>query len=175
MQMLDAGGLPALTDHERARDDDNPKGYFELEAVKRTAKDPSWLDEAQGRVTKMVHLLLYDLPADRSYRVVFMRRDLREVVRSQSVMLARRGTEGANLTDEQLTKAFEGQLQRAEAWLAEQPNFEVLEVDYNCLIADPAPVAAEVNRFFGGGLDVESMRGIVDPALYRQRIAATGR
>src|SRR5262245_31251584 len=50
MQMLDAGGLPALTDSIRAQDDDNPRGYFELEAVKRTRNDPSWLDEARGRV-----------------------------------------------------------------------------------------------------------------------------
>ncbi len=43
----------------------------------------------------MVHLLLYDLPADRTYRVIFMRRKLEEVVRSRGRMLERRGTRGA--------------------------------------------------------------------------------
>jgi hypothetical protein len=85
MQMIHAGGIPALTDKVRASDEDNPKGYFELEAVKRTKKDDSWLAEAAGRVVKMVHLLLYDLPVNHQYRVVFMRRELREVVRSQGV------------------------------------------------------------------------------------------
>jgi len=102
MQMLEAGGVPALTDHVRARDDDNPRGYFELEAVKRTKRDSSWLEAASGRAVKMVHLLLYDLPADRDYQVIFMRRKLEEVVRSQGRMLERRGTSGADLSDEQL-------------------------------------------------------------------------
>ena len=173
MQMIDAGGLPALTDRVRTSDQDNPRGYFELEAVKRTRADGSWLAEAHGRVVKMVHLLLYDLPPEGSYRVIFMRRELGEVVRSQSVMLKRRGTAGASLTDEQLVKAYEGQLAKIESWLQEQPNFTVHVVSYNDLMADPAPAAAAVNAFLGGGLDVTAMLKHVDPALYRQR-QATG-
>jgi hypothetical protein len=34
MQMLVAGGMPILTDRFREADEDNPKGYFELESVK---------------------------------------------------------------------------------------------------------------------------------------------
>ncbi len=169
MQMIDAGGLPALTDRLRTRDQDNPRGYFELEAVKRTKIDDSWLREASGRVVKMVHLLLYDLPPDRSYRVIFMRRELGEVVRSQAVMLQRRGTAGASLTDEQLVKAYEGQLAKIESWLQEQPNFTVNVVSYNDMMADPTPAAAAVNQFLGGGLDVAAMLGNIDPSLYRQR------
>jgi hypothetical protein len=169
MQMLEAGGLKVLTDNVRAGDEDNPRGYFELEAVKRTKQDPSWLDRAADRVVKMVHVLLYDLPPDRSYRVLFMKRDLREVVRSQGVMLRRRGTQGANLTDEQLISAYEGQLAKIESWLADQPCFEVLYISYNDLMADPARAAADANRFLGGGLDEEQMISHVDPALYRQR------
>jgi len=169
MQMLDAGGLKALTDNVRAGDEDNPRGYFELEAVKRTREDLSWLDQAAGRAVKMVHVLLYDLPPDRSYRVLFVKRDLREVVRSQEVMLRRRGAEGANLTDEQLISAYERQLAKIERWLAGQPSFQVLHVSYNDLMADPARAAAAINRFLGGSLDEEQMLGHVDPALYRQR------
>ena len=172
MQMIDAGGLPAITDRVRASDDDNPRGYFELEAVKRTRTDNSWLQQTPGRVVKIVHLLLYDLPADRSYQVVFMRRELGEVVRSQAVMLRRRGTRGASLTDEQLIKAYEGQLATIERWLAEQPNFRVHFVSYNDLMADPAPAAAAVNAFLGGGLNVATMQRSIDPSLYRQRQAA---
>ncbi len=112
MQMLEAGGVPALTDHVRARDDDNPRGYFELEAVKRTKRDSAWLAASAGRAVKMVHLLLYDLPAERAYRVIFMRRNLEEVVRSQGRMLKRRGTRGAELSDEQLIMAYEDQLRK---------------------------------------------------------------
>lgn len=171
MQMIHGGGLPVLTDKVRAGDEDNPRGYFELEAVKKTKKDPSWLDETPGRVVKMVHLLLYDLPGDRSYRVVFMTRLLREVVRSQGVMLQRRGTTGADLTPEQLIKAYEGQLARIRQWLDEQPNFQVHYTSYNDLMADPPASAAAVNAFLGGGLDVDGMLRNVDPKLYRQRQA----
>ncbi len=172
MQMIHGGGLPALTDKVRAGDEDNPRGYYELEAVKKTKQDPSWLDETPGRVVKMVHLLLYDLPGDRSYRVVFMTRLLREVVRSQGVMLQRRGTTGADLTPEQLIKAYEGQLARIQRWLDEQPNFQVHYTSYNDLMADPSSAAAAVNDFLGGGLDVDAMLSNVDPKLYRQRQAS---
>jgi hypothetical protein len=50
MRMIQAAGIPALTDHLRAADEDNPHGYFELEAVKRTRQDPSWLSQAGGKV-----------------------------------------------------------------------------------------------------------------------------
>ncbi len=171
MQMIHSGGLPALTDKVRAGDEDNPRGYFELEAVKKTKKDPSWLDETPGRVVKMVHLLLYDLPGDRSYRVVFMTRHLREVVRSQGVMLRRRGTTGADLTPEQLITAYKGQLARIRQWLDEQANFQVHYTSYNDLMADPSASVAAVNAFLGGGLDVDAMLRNVDPKLYRQRQA----
>ncbi len=172
MQMLRAGGIDALTDQVRASDEDNPKGYFEFEAVKRTKKDDSWLAEAGGRVVKMVHLLLYDLPDDRQYRVVFMRRDLREVVRSQGVMLERRGTDGARLTDDQLIRAYERQLAKIERWLDEQPNFQVHFVSYNELISDPSPAVEAIHAFLGSGLDAKPMAACVDPTLYRQRQGA---
>ncbi len=169
MQMLDAGGLPAMTDGVRADDDDNPRGYFELEAVKRTRTDASWLDQADGRVVKMVHLLLYDLPDGRRYRVVFMTRNLEEVVRSQAVMLERRGTMGAGLTDDQLIRAYQGQLDKIDRWLAAREDFEVLRVSYNSLMTDPPAMVASVNRFLGGGLDERAMLASVDGNLYRQR------
>ena len=80
MQMIVAGGIPALTDGQRTADDDNPRGYYEFERVKSLRADKAWLDLAQGKVVKVIHLLRPELPADRPYRVVFMERDLREVV-----------------------------------------------------------------------------------------------
>ena len=169
MQMLAAGGLPPLTDGQRTADADNPRGYFELEAVKRTKEDPSWLDDAPGKVVKMVHLLLRDLPADRFYRVIFMKRRLEEVVRSQQAMLDRTGKTGAQMPPDKLIAAFESQYRRIEAWLAGQDNFEVIYIDYNELIADPAPSIGALSAFLGGDLDEAAMRSAVDASLYRQR------
>lgn len=169
MQMLSAGGIPPLTDEIRAADEDNPRGYLEFERVKQIKQDKSWLDEAAGRAVKMVHLLLYDLPQDRPYRVVFMRRNLDEVLASQRKMLTRQGKAGAQLPKEQLRKIFEDQVRKVTSWLTTQPNVKSIEVTYHELIADPRGHAARLNEFLGGGLDVDAMVGAVDPALYRNR------
>jgi hypothetical protein len=169
MQMLAAGGIPPLTDNLRAPDSDNPRGYYEFEPVKKTKEDASWLRLAEGKVVKMVHLLLYDLPPDRSYRIIFMKRDLKEVVSSQSVMLKRLGKKGANLSEGQLMDVYQEQLRQIEAWLLERPSFNVLMVNYNELIQKPEPVVAAINQFVGGGLDAGAMKKAVDSSLYRQR------
>src|ERR1700757_2956947 len=83
MQMLDQGGVEVVTDHVRTADTDNPRGYYEYEQVKKIKQDTSWLPATRGKAFKMVSQLLYDLPAGERYRVVFMERDLDEVLVSQ--------------------------------------------------------------------------------------------
>jgi hypothetical protein len=169
MQMIDRGGIPALKDDIRVADEDNPKGYYEFEPVKKTKEDPAWLERAGGRVVKMVYRLLYDLPAKYNYRVIYMRRKLEEVIASQNVMLDRSGKEGGGLPNEKLLTVFRAEIDKSNRWLAEQANFKVLYVNYNEMIADPAPQIARINEFLGGGLDVKTMTATVDPALYRQK------
>jgi LPS sulfotransferase NodH len=169
MQMLSAGGIPALTDQVRAADEDNPRGYLEFERVKQIRQDKSWLNDATGKVVKMVHLLLYDLPQDRPYRVVFMRRNLDEVLASQRKMLARQGKAGAQIPEDQLRKVFEDQVQRVTSWIKSQPNMKSIEVTYHELIADPRGHAARLNDFLGGELNLDAMVAAVDPNLYRNR------
>ena len=169
MQMIHAGGVPAVTDGQRTSDDDNPRGYFEFERVKQLKTDKAWLADAGGKVVKVIHLLLAELPDDRPYRVVFMRRDLREVVKSQSTMLSRSGRAGGGLPPERLMAIYDQQLKAVEAWLAARPNFSRLDVPYADLVADPTTGAATINRFLGGTLDEAAMRAAVDPALHRNR------
>ena len=169
MRMIDAGGVPALIDNIREADEDNPRGYYEFEPVKKTKQDPSWLESAGGKVVKMVHLLLLDLPTDRDYRVVFMKRDLDEVVRSQDIMLDRSGKGGGGLSGDRIKQIFETQLGKVGAYLEQHGNFRVLYVNYNQAIADPSGTVRDVNEFLGGRLDTQAMRQVVEPALYRQR------
>ncbi len=93
MQMLAAGGLDIMTDQVRAADDDNLAGYYELEAVKRTREEASWLQDAPGKAVKVIYRLLEYLPDDYHYQVLFMQRPLEEVIASQQLMLQRRGAE----------------------------------------------------------------------------------
>jgi hypothetical protein len=176
MQMVVAGGVPPVTDGLRAADADNPRGYFEFERVKQLRNDRAWLDGAEGKVVKVIHLLLTELPDDRPYRVVFMQRELGEVVRSQATMLARSGRAGGQLAPERLMAVYAQQLAAVDAWLAARPNFQVLKVPYAQMVADPATHAAAVNRFLGGTLDETGMRAAVDPSLHRNRTdGAAGR
>ncbi len=172
MRILAAGGLPPLVDHVRAADIDNPHGYFEYEPVKSTREDPAWLDQADGCVVKMVYKLLYDLPVDRPYQVVFMQRALKEVIASQNAMLARRGQPAPDVSApavHALVGAFAAEIARFKAWVKPQPQFRVHYVNYNNLLSEPAPVLAALNAFLGGGLDPAALATAIDPALYRQR------
>ncbi|HZZ44191.1 MAG TPA: hypothetical protein VFE58_14750 [Tepidisphaeraceae bacterium] len=168
MQMLAAGGMEMLTDGKRGADVDNPAGYFELEAVKGLATDARFLEEAGGKGVKIVHALLGYLPRGREYRVIFMRRDLDEVLASQRKMLDRAGKAGAALSEEQLKGIYASQIQQALRGLGER-GIEVLEVDYGALISDAAGVARGVNEFLRGKLDERAMAGAVKSGLYRNR------
>jgi hypothetical protein len=171
MQMLAAGGIAPLTDSLRQPDESNPRGYFELEAVKKLRSDRSWLHEAPGKAVKIIHLLLRELPTDGSfqYRVLLMQRPMSEVLSSQRAMLARQGKASAD--DAMLTKVYGAQMAEAERWLAEHAVFAVLPVSHGRLLQQPPLVAGEVNDFLGGQLDTAAMAAAVDPSLHRQRSA----
>lgn len=170
MRMLSAGGLQVMTDEQRASDDDNPLGYFELEAVKRLDQDNAWFGDATGKVVKVIHMLLPHLPADCPCRVVFMDRDLHEVIASQAVMLERRGQEGAAVKPEVLAGIFERQIAKTRDVLSARADTEVLRVSYADTVADPGPTAEALCSFLQPpALDAEAMRAAVDPTLYRQR------
>jgi hypothetical protein len=172
MRMLAAAGVPPLTDGLRTADEDNPNGYFELEAVKRTKADASWVAGAHGKAVKMVHLLLGDLPpaAGWLYRVIVMRRDLDEVVASQAKMLARTGKKGGGMTPEALKRVFATQLESVDRAVRGRADMRRLEVSYNAVVGDPGGAGASVADFLGLGPDAGAMMAAgVDPALYRNR------
>ena len=178
MKMLQAGGMSLVVDHVREADEDNPKGYFEDERVKDLAEmvDTSWLRNARGHVIKVVSSLLQYLPADNFYKVVFMRRNLHEVLASQAKMLDRRG-ESNDADDSAMLAMFENHLEKVEFQLRFRDHFDTLYVHYTDVLADPEREAARINEFLGGGLDERKMVEAVDPNLYRNRYggdAATG-
>jgi hypothetical protein len=170
--VLDQGGLPVMTDDIREPDEDNPRGYFEFERVKELDKgDQDWLGDAQGKVIKVISALLEHLPREYSYRVIFMERQMDEVLASQRKMLARRGEPTDRVDDQEMARLFAKHLEKVRAWLAEQRNFAVLYVDYSQMMADPTPYVRQVNQFLGNTLDESAMGRAIDPALYRNRAA----
>ncbi len=170
MKMLEAGGLDVYVDDMRSPDDDNPEGYYEFERVKQLDKgDTDWVQDARGQVVKVISALLAYLPPKCEYKVIFMHRNIQEVLASQQKMLDRREEAGGSLSDEEMAELYRKHLAQVDDWLKQQPNFSVLEVDYNQLLADPAPQTDLVNRFLGGTLNSEGMMAVVNPTLYRNR------
>lgn len=169
MQILDAGGLEALTDRVRAADEGNPRGYFELEAVKETRNDASWVNGASGKCVKVIFLLLSALPPGHHYKVIFMRRNVTSVVASQQALLARMGKAASGLPPDKLAQVYVAEVDKISLWITEQTNIDVLWVDYEAVIEGAEDVVAEVAEFLGGGFNLDAMRSAVDPQLRHHR------
>ena len=169
MRMLEAGGIPALTDNIRQPDPHNPHGYFEYEPVKRLATGSTWMRSARGKAVKIIYPLLRHLPPEFEYRVIFMDRDLREVFDSQREMLAARGDPAAAQPEKRIIQTLADEVRAVKEWLAARPSTAMLTVPYAELVTDPAKWSAEISRFLPEGLLVNAMAVIADPVLYHQR------
>lgn len=169
MRMLEAGGLEVLTDHVRTPDQDNPGGYHEFERVKQIESDQSWLEDARGKAVKIMSHLLFHLPPDYGYSVVFMRRKMDELLASRRKMMERQGEPLEQISDPRMSQVFQNHLETVGVWLDRQPNVDVTYVSYNEILEGALAQANAVNRFIAEDGNVAAMADVVDPALYRQR------
>lgn len=170
MMMLKEAGIELLTDHARKADEDNPKGYYELERVKKLKDgDTAWLEGASGKAVKVISALLPSLPNKYAYKVIFMRRDMAEILASQHKMLINRGEDPKKIDDEEIGASFEKHLAKTIEWLGNQPNFTTLFVNYNLLLTEPAPQVAKIGQFLGDDVDSDRMIAAIDLKLHRQK------
>ena len=167
MQMLQSGGIEIVTDQIREADTDNPRGYMEYETVKDLNKDKSWLPAIRGKAVKIISMLLFELPPTERYRIIFMDRDMDEVLASQEAMLKRLNRPGA--PRDKMADAFGVHLDNLDEWLRKRPNMSVLKVSYKNLVSQPEAEAQRVAEFLGRSLDITKMKAAVDPKLYRNR------
>jgi hypothetical protein len=175
MQMLAAGGLQVLTDGERQADADNPRGYYEWERIKLLPQQPSCMQEAEGKLVKVISQLLFALPSAHNYKIIFMQRPLAEVVASQSEMIRRRGTTGAASAPAALIAGLQAHLNQVKAWLRNETNISVYRVEHHEVLQDPLQVSESIQEFLECPLDVPAMSRQIDESLYRQRTAGIPR
>ena len=170
MQMLEAGGLGVATDGIRKPGEDNPKGYYEYERVKELDKglDQSWLREFRGKAIKIISFLLKDLPDTNNYKVVFMRRNIHEVLASQAKMLDNRG-EANETSDEKMLEMYKDHLWKVDYMMKHRPRFQLLNVDYKDVVENPHQQTQRIGAFLGDYVDIEKMATAVDEKLYRNR------
>lgn len=170
MQLLQAGGMELMHDGKREADDDNLEGYWEWEEIKSLKKNPRLIEQAEGKVIKIISALLPSLPPKHRYKVIFMKRPVEQVVESQWKMLERSNqqpkSEKAHLIETQRNHA-ESVLET----LRRSERVELLEVDFPSLVADPAGQISRIQVFLGEALggDLEVLAATVKPKLYRNR------
>ncbi len=173
MQMLEIGGHELYVDGERSADESNPKGYLEHESVKRLARDSSWLSKVEGGAVKVISHLLKHLPAKFNYKVIFMERDVEEVVTSQHAMLTRLGKSKGEGYPMNIDLAFRKNLEGIAEWDKKHQNVEILYVKHIEVLNDPIAHAKRVNTFLGMELDVTKMASVVDKSLHRSKTIAS--
>jgi hypothetical protein len=165
MQMLDRGGVDILQDELREADISNPKGYYEYEPVKALYKDNSWLGKARNMGIKVVAPLLRYLDGQYRYKVIFMNRDIHEVIQSQQKMLGK----NSEVFPVHLYNQFQHLLKSVTSWQKIEPGVEILYIHHKDVIENPEKVAEQVSKFIGKPLDVPAMASVVDPNLYRNK------
>ena len=170
MQILRAGGLELMHDGKRAADDDNQEGYWEWEEIKSLAKNPRVLEQAEGKVVKIISALLPHLPPRHRYKILFMRRPVEQVVDSQWKMLANQGHK-PRAEKQHLISTQETHLAHTLATLRQSPKVELLEIDFPGLVADPMAWIPQIRAFLGPALAAsdETLAAAIRPELHRHR------
>ena len=164
MQILYLGGMKVAFDHKRKPDEHNPKGYFELEGgkiINRLMEGTFPMERYDGKVIKVTAYGLRFLPKG-YYKIIYMLRDLDEIMASMSKMI------GEKLGEED-KKAFEKLNRYALKIIEKRDDIDYITVHYDKIIKNPKGEIKRINEFLGGILDVDSAVKAVDPSLYRNR------
>ena len=165
MQILNEGGVEALTDNNRKADKSNPKGYFEYDPVMAIHKDNTWLGKAQNKSLKVVAPLLKYLDPKYRYKVIFMNRDISEVIKSQQKMKGK----NPDILPINLFEAFKRQLSMVEIWKNEEPGVELIYVNYQDVLNNTQITLEHIESFIGLDLNKQAMASCVDKTLYRTK------
>jgi len=164
MQMLEAGGVPLLTDAERPPDEHNPRGYFEYARVKRLRDDATWLPQARGRAVKVIAPLVTSLPESETYRFILVERAMEEVLESQRRMTGMSGTETDTILKSALQKSLDLAMRRIDILSA-----PLLRLTHRDLLAEPHREAKRIAEFIESAFAQEEASACVEQTLYRSR------
>ena len=169
MQMLQAAGMELMTDGKRQADEDNTEGYHEWEEVKALRKNPRIIEQADGKVIKVISALLPQLPPRHQYRIIFMLRPVSEVVDSQWKMIARSGNKPRS-EKQHLIDTQETHVSQTLAQLRQRKDVELIEIDYPQMVADPESQLSALTDFLGQTVsNPEKLAEPIRPDLHRNR------
>lgn len=165
MQMLKTAGIPILSDVIRQADSNNPKGYFELEAIKKLEKENNCLLGAQGKAVKVISHLLKFLPVTHHYKIILMTRNLSDIIQSQNRMLQQLGKEEGSLNEDVLIKIYQHHLSDIKNWLVQQHNMQTIEIVYEELLREPELSIKRIIAHLEMDSDMKTMIRVIDQSL----------
>ncbi len=137
--------------------------------MKKIKDDTDWLKETRGKAFKMISQLLFELPSNENYKVIFMKRKMNEILASQRKMLERMGNSKDDVSDEKMEKFFNKHLTKIMDWLEGRKYIDVIYVDYNGFLINPDEHIKKLNRFLNYKLNEEKAVKVIDKSLYRNR------
>ncbi len=164
MQILYLGGMKVAFDHKRKPDEHNPKGYFELEGgkiINRLMDGVFPMEKYDDMVIKVTAYGLKFLP-EGNYKIIYMTRDLDEIMDSMEKM-------SGPINREKEKPVFERLNKYAIKLMEKRDDIDFILVRYNDVIENPRKEIERVNKFLSGKLNVENAIKAVDPKLYRNR------
>ncbi|QMI49032.1 sulfotransferase [Burkholderia sp. MBR-1] len=167
MRVLAFGGIEPLTDHIREGNSRNPHGYFEWEPIKERHGYVNWIDSAAGKAVKAVSRFVRHLPATRCYSILFLHRDLDEIVRSQRDMaLHLSDASWDDAAADKLKDVYRRHVDETLAWTDARPNMRLHTLHYESMLAAPTQEIDRIRAFLAPRrLDMARMLTAVDPTL----------
>jgi len=165
MQLLNKSSLEILSDGIRQKDISNPEGYYELEAVKGIVRDNSFLKDATGKVVKIVAPLPVYLDKSLDYRIVFMRREIEEVLRSQEKMLNKDQTSER----EKFRTIYEMHLKKTYHFF-ESNSIPYIDIQYKQLLNESEQELKRLIDFLELSTPIEKLLSVIKVDLYRNKV-----
>ena len=167
MQILNAGGIPISFDKSRKPDDNNPKGYFELEGgkiINKLMESIFPLDLYKGEFIKITAYGLKYLPEGK-YKIIYSERNIDEILDSMEKMTGEKDKDRSKNKDsfQKLNKMIKNKI-------ISRKDVNVLFLKYNEIIKESEKNIKKIISFLKiNNLDVEEMMSVIDPGLYRNR------
>jgi hypothetical protein len=166
MQILNKSELDIFTDGIRQKDISNPEGYFELEAVKGIVRDNSFLKNAFGKVVKIVAPLPIYLDKSLNYRVIFMRREMDEVLKSQEKMLNKDQVSER----EKFRTIYELHLKKTYSFFYTN-NITFIDIQHKALLYDSENEVMKIKEFLNLKSPVQDLVCVIKLELHRNKLS----
>jgi len=170
MQILNAGGVPISFDNIRKPDENNPKGYFELEGgkiINKLMEGVFPFGLYKGKFIKITSYGLKYLPVGK-YKVIYSERNIDEILDSMEKMIGEmdKNRSEIKVSVMKLDKSVKQKI-------SSRDDINVLFLSYNSILIKPEKNIKKIVSFLNlkeKEFDINKMMSAIDIELYRPRL-----